>query len=452
MDTSTILKKISDPFVKLAERHYPDPFIFLIILTALAFILALTITDTNLVEATIAWGNGLSGLLSFMTQICLTLIAGHALAHTNLIQKILHRAAQIPQSENQCYAWAAFISGICTFISWALGLVAGGLIARHLAQVGHERNWKLHYPLIVASAYSGFIVWHMGYSGSAPLFVATDGHSLQNLIGIIPVSDTIFSNWNLLTATVIILIVSLICSKMTPEKSKCQILNLNETEQHQEISDTYNLSLFNRLNNYHPLNIFLGTAVFFYIFLWFNYEKLSLNLNIVNWSFLAAGLLLANSPTHYARLISNAVHTTSPILLQFPFYAAVMGLMTETGLVSIISNGFTTIATQETLPILSFLSAGLINLFIPSGGAQWIVQGPIFLEAAANLGADPSIIVMSIAYGDQWTNMVQPFWAMPLLAIAGMQIRDIMGYTFIIFLVGFFVFGASVLFAPHLIQ
>ena len=449
MKQSGFLNRIARPFVVIAERHYPDPFIFLIFLTAGAFFLALTLTETTLTEAAWAWGGGLSLLLAFMTQICLTLIAGHALAHTDFIQRLLEKAARLPRSEVQCYAWAALISGTCTFVSWALGLVAGALIAKQLAKVGEERQWRLHYPLLVASAYSGFIVWHMGYSGSAPLFVATDGHALENLVGIIPVSDTIFAPWNILTAVIILIAVALVCPHMRPDPEEAIVVSQDTLDHDKPVDLSPSNGVAARMNNARPLSFFLGAAVLAYLTLWFAREGLSLNLNIVNWSFLAAGLLLARSPSHYAALIARAIHTTAPILLQFPFYAAIMGLMTDTGLVSVISNWFTGFATQGTLPLWGFLSGGLINLFIPSGGAQWVVQGPVFLQAASDLGTDPALVVMSIAYGDQWSNMIQPFWAMPLLAIAGLHLREIMGYTFIIFIVGFLVFGTTISLVPY---
>ena len=449
MKQSGFLNRIARPFVAIVERHYPDPFIFLIFLTAAAFLLALTLTETTFSEAAWAWGGGLSLLLSFMTQICLTLIAGHALAHTDFVQRLLKRSAQLPRSEAQCYAWVALVSGTCTFISWALGLVAGALMAKQLAKVGEERQWRLHYPLLVASAYSGFIVWHMGYSGSAPLFVATEGHALQGLVGLIPVSDTIFAPWNILTAVIILVAVALVCPHMRPSTDESIVIGQDKLKRETPLVSNPSSGLASRLNNARSLSFLLGAAVLTYLSLWFAREGLSLNLNIVNWSFLAAGLLLARSPFHYAELIARAVHTTAPILLQFPFYAAIMGLMTDTGLVSVISSWFTGFATQDTLPLWGFLSGGLINLFIPSGGAQWVVQGPVFLEAASDLGTDPALVVMSIAYGDQWSNMIQPFWAMPLLAIAGLHLREIMGYTFIIFVVSFVVFGTTILLVPQ---
>ena len=145
-------------------------------------------------------------------------------------------------------------------------------------------------------------------------------------------------------------------------------------------------------------------------------------------------------------MVNNASLTVGPIILQYPFYAGIMGIMADTGLIKILADGITTIATSETLGFFSFLSGGLVNMFIPSGGGQWAVQGPVMIEAAQSLNVKPYVIVLGVAYGDQWTNMIQPFWTIPLLAIAGLHMRQIMGYTFVIFIVTGVIYGSSILY------
>ncbi len=171
-----------------------------------------------------------------------------------------------------------------------------------------------------------------------------------------------------------------------------------------------------------------------------------MDLNIVSWSFLGLGLLLSNSAIHYVRLVNKASVTVGPIILQYPFYAGIMGIMADTGLINVLAENISNIATKETLGFYSFLSGGLVNMFIPSGGGQWAVQGPVMIEAADYLNVEPYVVVLGVAYGDQWTNMIQPFWTIPLLAIAGLHMRQIMGYTFVIFLITGFLFGGSMLY------
>ncbi len=184
-----------------------------------------------------------------------------------------------------------------------------------------------------------------------------------------------------------------------------------------------------------------------YLVYWFATEGLNLTLDIVNWTFLALGLLFSRSALHYVKLVSNASRTVGQIIVQYALYAGIMGLMIDTGLVSIIADWFISFSTSGTLAFFAFFSGGVVNFFIPSGGGQWAVQGPIFIEATQTIGTDPSRVVMGVAYGDQWSNMIQPFWTIPLLAVAGLHMRKVLGYTFVVFLLTFVIFGGGLLLA-----
>jgi len=440
------------PFVVLVERYYPDPFVFAIILTFVTIFLSLGLTDAGLQQTILAWGNGLSSLFAFTSQVCLTLIGAHALSFTDPVKKLLRTIACTPKTQTQAYALVAIASGFCSLLAWSLGLVAGAILAKEVALQSQRKNLKVHYPLLVAAAYSGLVVWHMGYSGSATLSVATPLHPLENIIGIIPVTQTMLAPLNIALALVTIAAVALVCVLLRPgddDVLEIDAVKLESNEESDSLTESSNLnpaSFASWLDNMRLLNICIATLFGAYLFSWFATKGFSLNLNIVIWSFICLGLLLANSPVHYLKLLVNASGPVGLILLQYPFYAGILGIMTGTGLVSVISNFFTEIANTQTLPFLAFLSGGLINIFVPSGGGQWVIQGPIFLEAAKNLSVDPALIVLGVAYGDQWTNMIQPFWTIPVLAIAGLQLRQIMGYTFIIFLLTFFLYGGALLF------
>jgi short-chain fatty acids transporter len=194
------------------------------------------------------------------------------------------------------------------------------------------------------------------------------------------------------------------------------------------------------------LNIFLGLLIVIYIGINYHQNGFSLNLDIVSWTFLSLGLLLASSPIHFISLINTAAGTVGSIILQYPFYSGIMGIMATTGLMQVVTDWIISISTPETLGFFAFLSGGLVNMFIPSGGGQWAVQGPIMIEAALSLGVNPSVVVMGVAYGDQWSNMIQPFWTIPILAIAGLHMRQILGYTFVIFLLTGVLYGSGMLY------
>ncbi len=452
------MQKLAKPFIVLVEKFYPDPFVFAILLSLVVFGAALGLTDAGPAQVVDAWGNGLSMLMAFIGQLSFTLVGSHALAHTDAVRNALTRIGKLPKTARSAYLLVTVVTALASLLAWAFGLVVGALVARQVAIQAKAKGLRLHYALLVASAYAGFVVWHMGYSSSAALFVATPGHALEELAGgVIPVSQTIFASWNLLTIAVTVVILPFVMAALRP-KNQEEIVEIPQAavadyERAQAAMDAPiqgTQTVAQKLENARWINLSIGLILVAYLARHFMAKGLDLNLNIVNWTFLAAGLLLARSAVHYVKLIANASLTVGQIILQYPFYAGIMGMMIGTGLVSVIAGWFIAISSAATLGFWAFLSGGLINYFIPSGGGQWSVQGPIFLEAARTLGTDPAVIVMGVAYGDQWTNMIQPFWTIPILAIAGLHMRQIMGYTFIALFVTFFTFGGGILLAGAL--
>lgn len=450
-----MLNKIASPFVKFVEKYYPDPLIFALVLTFIAYILVFIFTSSGPLEAIIAWGDGFKMLMTFIGQLAFTLVASTALAHTKPVVKILQKVANFPKTEKGCYALAAFAGAIASLISWALGLVVGAIISRHIQYRSQQKGLKVHFPLLVAAAYSGFVIWHMGYSGSAQLFVATKGHVFEDAIGILPVSETLFSGYNILGVLICLVTIPILVALMRP-KSDQDIRMFDEAtleEVAREIEppkeappETYG----EKIERMRWISLLGGILLAIYLGWYYGTKGLQLNLNIVNWSFLALGLLLADHPKHYVQLVHDAGRTVGQIILQYPLYAGLMGLMITTGLAKVMAGWFVSIASAHTLPFFTFISAGLINLFIPSGGGQWSVQGAVMIDAAHQLGTPMHLIVNAVAYGDQWTNMIQPFWTIPILAIAGCKMRDMMGYTFVTLLWTFVVFTFILLVGAYL--
>ncbi len=443
-----IFQSLARPFIIFVERFYPNPFVFVILLTLLTFLLAFMLTDISAIEAIEAWGSGMPKLLAFMAQLSITLIAAHTLAHTDLAQNVLSKLAKLPHNHFQAYFLVVLIAGIASLIAWSLGLVVGAIMARQVGVEADKKGIKVHYPLLVASAYSGFVLWHMGYSSSSALFVATPGHILEAEMGILSVKETIFSTFNIIIALIALMAICLVCPLMHPKEDEIIHVKastfLASSEKKNDEFDNKN-TFGKHLDRSRWITLTLGILLSLFIFKWFYERGLDLNLNIVNWTFLAMGLLLTRHVDHYIELVQNASKTVGEILLQYPFYAGILGIMGGSGLVELLSNWFVTNASPDNLSFFAFLSGGLVNMFIPSGGGQWVIQGPIFINAANELGVNPAVIVMGISYGDQWTNMIQPFFTIPLLAIAGLDMRKIMGYTFVILIVTLFIFGGSLL-------
>ena len=448
MSINKRLDALAKPFVSLVGKFYPDAFIFVIVLSILTFIFALVFTEANAINAITAWGNGLPKLFTFTAQISIIMITAHALAHTEPVEKLLNKIGLTPNSSIQAYALVTFISGLASLFAWSFGLIVGGIISKFVAIGCKQKKIKVHYPLLVASAYSGYVIWHMGYSSSAALFVSSENHMLKEKIGIIPVTDTIFTSFNITIAIFTLLVITVINPLMRPT-TKNEISEVDtDIFKNSSIKKTTKkkLTFAQKIENNRILSLFFGAVLLFFILFTFSRKGFFLDLNFVSWTFLCLGLLLCNSPLHYVKLVNNAAPTVGPIILQYPFYAGIMGIMGDTGLIQVLANNIVEFSSSSLLGFYSFLSAGLVNMFIPSGGGQWAVQGPVMIEAAQKLGVEPYVVVLGVAYGDQWTNMIQPFWTIPLLAIAGLHMRQIMGYTFVIFIFTGIIYGSALIY------
>jgi short-chain fatty acids transporter len=449
-----MLRTLSRPLVQIVERWLPTALVFAVVLTGVVAVLALTLTDSGPVTVVRGWGDGLIGLLAFMTQIALVLLFGYTLARTRQVHRILVGAASLPRTPVQAYAMVTLAAALASLLSWGLGLMVGVILAREVASQGRERGLRLHFPLLVACGYAGYVVWHMGYSGSGPLAAATPGSFVEEQLGeTIPVSETIFASWNLIAiAVTVVLVVAAMASLRPREEDPVFELPASVDDPDPSQSETATLrdaerrdTPAERVDGSRAITTVLGIALVGYLVVYFAQEGFALTLDIVNWTFLAAILLLVRSPNELGALIGDAARNVGDILLQFPLYAGILGIMTSTGLIAVFADFFVGLASSSTLGLWAFLAGGFINMFIPSGGGQFAVQAPIFLEAAQQLGVQPEVVVMGIAYGDQWTNMIQPFWALPVLAVAGLGIRDILGYTSIALLVSGVAFAATML-------
>lgn len=442
----TFFSRAMRPLNTTMERFIPSSLVFTIVLTFAVAALCLLLTPAGPADVVVGWGDGLSGLLAFITQMALVLMLGHILANTGPVRRLLARLASIPRTPLAAYIFVFVVAAAASLITWGLGLVVGALLAKEVAAQARERGLVLHFPMLVAAGFSGFVVWHMGYSGSGPLTAATPGSFLTESLGgrTVPVSETTFSWWNITAAVVTVLVVALALFLVAPRAGD-RIVELEIDARDQDAVPAPEIETpADRLDASRVPTLLVGAMLVVYLVMHFVGGG-TLTLDIVNWSFLALILLLVRSPHELIGLTQSAASNVGEILLQFPLYAGILGMMTSTGLVAVLSDAFVAISNPVTFGLLAFLAAGLVNFFVPSGGGQFAVQGPIMLQAGDALGVDPAITIMAVSYGDQWTNMIQPFWAIPLLAIAGLKMRDILGYTTVVLLASGLVFGGTLL-------
>jgi len=424
-----MLTKAAKPLVKLVDRYLPDPYIFVLLLTLVVMISAVVAEQKTPLDVISYWGDGFWALLSFSMQMLLVLVAGFMLASSPPIKKLLDAIAGFAKSAPQAIILVTLVSLAASWINWGFGLVVGALFAKALA-----RKVRVDYRLLVASAYSGFVVWHGGLAGSIPLTIATAGHFAEAQIGIIPTSETIFASFNLLLVLILFVVMPLVNRFMLPEDKDSIYIDPKALEDvSSEESNTGHASNAmmrpaDKLENSRLLGWSVGGAGLVYLGYYFAVQSGSLNLNLVNFLFLFLAIVLHQTPRSLLLSLNEAIKGGAGIVIQFPFYAGIMAVMMQSGLAQSISEGFVAIASAESLPFWSFISAGIVNIFVPSGGGQWAVQAPIMLPAAEALGADVARVAMAVAWGDAWTNLIQPFWALPVLAIAGLKARDIMGF------------------------
>ncbi|MEZ4460021.1 MAG: TIGR00366 family protein [bacterium] len=428
-----MIARIGERLARLAERWVPDPFVLSLVLSAIvAFVAvgfgsavsALPVSERVGVLAK-GWYAELwnAGLMKFALQMCIVLITGHAIATTKFVQSALARIASMVTSPAVAAFSVAAVACIASLIQWGLGAIVGALMAREMGRAFHAAKRPVHYPLLGAAGYAGFLVWHGGLSGSAPLKVAEPGHFLENTIGVIDVSRTLFGPLNLAVTLGLLVIVPVAFYWMTP-KDEAHMRGYLPSDGESGMDDEPGPVWVSRA----------AAAVLFAFCGWLFWRDgvAAWNLDSINVLFFATGLAMHVGPMAYMAAVSRGIRGCAGIVVQFPIYFGILGLLKSSGLILDISEAFLSIATPTTYPVWTFLSAGVVNFFVPSGGGQWAVQGPVMVQNLDALGIEPERVVMAMAYGDAWTNMLQPFWALPLLGIMELRARDIMGYTTLI--------------------
>lgn len=432
-----MFQKIINGCVRMVQRYLPEPFIFALILTLLAGVLAMPICQQTPLEVVEHWGDGVWGLLAFAMQMSLVLVTGATLAAAPVVKKGIMRLGRIPKTPAGAIAFVTGVSAVACWLNWGFGLIVGAILAREVA-----RSVKgVDYRLLIASAYSGFVVWHAGLSGSIPLTMATPGEALAKatngvLTSPVPVTSTILAPQNIIMVVVVMVAIVAVNALMHPKDDKVFVVDANLLKEESDEVFAKPSTPAEHLEQSKLLTWIISAIGLGYFVLHIFVKGAALDINSVILLFLFMGVLLHGTPLAYVHAFGKAAKSAAGILLQFPFYAGIMGIITgigESGLCfgKIISDACISISNPTTYPLLTFLCAAVLNMFVPSGGGHWAIQAPIMFSAGANLGVDPGLTGIAIAWGDAWTNLIQPFWALPALAIAKLNAKDIMGFCII---------------------
>ncbi len=442
-----VLRAITRVCVRYAEQYIPDPYLYAVLLTFITVAAAQIWTPTAPTAIIGFWYDGIWTILSFALQMALVLATGVALANAPIVKRLLQRLAAWPSNQAGAAIIIFLSAAVGSWLNWGFGLVVGAIIAREVA----KRLHNVDFAFLVAAAYMGFMVWASGLSSSIALATATHGSALnivEKVTGKVAGFDaTIFTWYNLVPVVLLMLLIPLALYFMGPPESEMKRVDPEALRREDEVHETArgNRTFASVLENAWPITVVL--VMMGVVYEWHMITTTGFSLDINGFIFLALmlGLIFHWQPIKYVRAFNAGAKTVGPILLQFPLYGGIMGIMVQTGLAALIAKGFVSFSTTHTLPFWSFISSNIISLFVPSGGGHWAVQGPFMVPAAIKLHVDPAITAMGTAMGEQTANMIQPFWALPILAIAGLGIKDIMGYCVIALFIGLVLYGGSLL-------
>ena len=443
-----MLQKLIDGSVKMVRRWMPEPFLFAIILTFIAAFLAMPICHQSPVEVVYNWGGGVWNLLAFAMQMALVLVSGSALASAPVLKRGIARLASIPKTPVSAIALVTIVSALACWLNWGFGLIIGVVFAKEIAR----RMSGVDYRLLIASAYSGFVVWHAGISGSVPLKLATPGPDLASatngaIVDPVSISQTVLHPVNIGMVVVVIIAITVVNSLMHPKTENVVSVDPLLLKEEDVAKSVKPSTPAERIENSRILSWLVSLLGFSYLVIDLFFRNGTFELGTVIMIFLFIGILLHGTPLAYVRAFGKAASGAAGIILQFPFYAGIMGIITGVGdsgicLGTVISNACINVSNPVTYPLLTFLCAAVLNMFVPSGGGHWAIQAPIMFTAGAELGVDPGLTGIAIAWGDAWTNLIQPFWALPALAIARLSAKDIMGFCLIdLFVSGIIIAG-----------
>ncbi|MET0479932.1 MAG: TIGR00366 family protein [Mycetocola sp.] len=454
MSTTTQLRVKESASERVATwyaKYFPDSLIFALVLTVIAMILALIFTDSGPGEVMDAWFVGIPMLFTFAFQLAFTYAAALVLVDTPRVQQGIVWMARKIKTPQMAYILTGVVGALLSFAGWYIGPVITAIFARAVA----KQLKGVDYRLISAIAYSSFVISLTGISGTIPLFVASEGPLTDLVGGIIGLQDTTFSIMNLVSAAAIVIATTVTFYFIA--RNKKTIVSFDDLaidsgpNRRADAGDGSTGSVdadaeeldadpmggrntfADKINRSRIPILFIGLLGLGYLIYFFSQKGLSgLNLNTVAFIALVMGLLVQKNALTYAASFARNVMSTGSIMLQFPIYGGIASIFAVTGLAGVLTEGLVSISTPETYLTITFLITGALNMFVPSAGSQFVATAPFFIPAGEALGVSNTLTVMAITYGDIWTNLIQPFWALlyfPILAVGTkLRVRDFMGY------------------------
>jgi short-chain fatty acids transporter len=415
-----------------SERWFPDPLVFALLGIVIVFVVGLLLHQSPS-KLAIAGGKSFWTLIPFTMQMVMIIIGGYVVASTPIVYRAIQALAGIPKTPKGAIALVALFSMLTSLISWGLSLIFSGLFVRELA----HRVKGMDYRAAGGAAYLGLgAVWALGLSSSAAMMMATKSAipvPLFNISGLIPLTQTLFLWQSLTIAFVLIVLSVLIAYLSTPSPENAKTAESYGIQYEPIRSALEPQTKPGEWLEYSPLLTVLVAA----LLIWYLVDVFrtspqgalaALDLNTYNLMFITAGLLLHWRPKRFMRAVADCVPATGGVLIQFPFYAVIFGMIAGTGISDALAKLFVTISTHNTYPLLVAVYSAVLGVFVPSGGSKWVIEAPYVLQAANLQQVHLGWVVQIYNASEALPNLVNPFWMLPLLGILRLKARDIVGY------------------------
>ncbi|SPF36675.1 Short chain fatty acid transporter [Syntrophobacter sp. SbD1] len=416
-----------------SEKWFPDAWVFALLGIVFIFFFGIVIGESPF-NLALAGGKQFWALIPFAMQMAMIIIGGYVVASTPAVYWLIRKVALIPKNGKTAVAWIAFFSMVTSLISWGLSLIFSGLLVREMTR----RFDDMDYRAAGAAAYLGLgAVWALGLSSSAAMMMATKSAvppKLFEIAGLIPLTQTLFIWANFWTAAVLIAVSTLIAYLSAPNP------HLAKNAKDFGLSfDQLDMSVEPRQKpgewlEYSPiLIIIVGAILIYYLMDLFRTSPTgalaALDLNTYNLIFITVGMLLHWRPKRFLKAVAQAVPATGGVLIQFPFYAVIFGMITGTGINGWLTELFYKVTTQGTYPLLVAVYSAVLGVFIPSGGSKWVVEAPYVLQAANLHHVNLGWVTQIYNAAEALPNLLNPFWMLPLLGLLHVKARDLVGYS-----------------------
>jgi short-chain fatty acids transporter len=427
----TFMERLGGALADWSERWFPDAYVFASMAVVIVCIGALCMGRSPL-EISVDFGKSFWSLVPFTMQMAFVVIGGYILAVSPPVKKLIVYLAKFPQGPKSAVAYVGFMAMLASLLSWGFSMIFAGMLMKEIT-----RRMRVDYRAMGAAGYLGLgSIWALGFSSSAALLMATKSSippALFNISGHIPLQLTLFTWQNLVMIIVLLLLSTWICYASAPTGDKIRTLEDAGIQQADDVIATEDKATRpGDIPEVYPvLSLFVGALIIVYLGYTF-YTKgglAALDLNVYNLIFLGVAMIFHKTPRAFLKAVNKSVPMAGGVLIQFPLYAGIFGVLMGSGLNEVMAHFFVAISTPDTLPIVGGLYSAILGLFLPSGGGKWVVEAPYLLEAANQLKVNLAWMVQVYNAAEALPNFINPFWMLPLLGLTGIRARDLAGYS-----------------------